>query len=91
MAEQSIALRDQKQAILHYKGALKVLPDDTNVMIALARLHLQQNEVDECQKICAEILKHDESHEGASVMMADLSFLQVKSIECFTQSLCAYR
>lgn len=79
MAEQAIGLRDQKQAITHYKGALKVLPDDLSVMISLARLHLQQSEVDECQKICAEILKHDETHEGASVMMADLSFLQVKS------------
>lgn len=80
MAEQAIALRDQKQAVLHYKGALKVLPDDPNVMIALARLHLQGNEIDECQKICAEILKRDETHEGASVMMADLSFIQVKSL-----------
>lgn len=79
MAEQAVGLRDQKQAILHYKGALKVFPDDPTVMIALARLHLQEHEVDECQKICAEILKRDETHEGASVMMADLSFLQVKS------------
>lgn len=78
MAEQSIGLRDQRQAMMHYKGALKVTPEDPNVMIALARLHLQENEVDECQKICADILKRDETHEGASVMMADLSFLQVK-------------
>lgn len=80
MGEQAIALRDQKQAVLHYKGALKVLPDDPSVMIALARIHLQGNEIDECQKICAEILKRDETHEGASVMMADLSFMQVKSL-----------
>lgn len=79
MAEQAIGLRDQKQAISHYKGALKVLPDDLSVMIALARLYLQENDVDECQKICTDILKRDDTHEGASVMMADLSFLQVKS------------
>lgn len=77
MAEQSVGLRDHRQAIQHYKGALKVMPDDSSVMIALARLHLQHNDIEECQKICAEILKRDETHEGASVMMADLSFLQV--------------
>lgn len=41
MAEQAIGLRDHKQAMLHYKEALKVLPDDSVVLIALARLHLQ--------------------------------------------------
>lgn len=79
MAEQSIGLRDQRQALQHYRGALKVIPDDLNVMIALARLHLQENEIDECQKMCAEILKRDENHEGASCILADLSFLQVRS------------
>ncbi|XP_058826203.1 tetratricopeptide repeat protein 21B-like [Topomyia yanbarensis] len=74
MAEQSIALRDNDQAIHHYKEALKLTPDDTSLLAALARSYMQVNNMDQCQAICAEILQHDSNNEAASVMMADLSF-----------------
>uniref|UniRef100_A0A336M386 CSON011277 protein n=1 Tax=Culicoides sonorensis TaxID=179676 RepID=A0A336M386_CULSO len=78
MAEQSISLRDNVQAIHHYKEALRFSPQDLTIMAALARLHMQVNEMDQCQRICAQILEQETSdpseHEAASVMMADLSF-----------------
>ncbi|XP_031631527.1 tetratricopeptide repeat protein 21B-like [Contarinia nasturtii] len=74
MAEQSILLRDNNQAIIHYREALKYSPDDIKTVTALARLHLQVNDVMECQNMCTKILKHDPNNEAASVMAADLSF-----------------
>lgn len=41
MAEQSIGLRDNHQAIAYYKEALKFAVDDTKTMAALARIYLQ--------------------------------------------------
>lgn len=74
MAEQSIALRDNYQAVVHYKEALKYSPDDTKIITSLARLNIQVNDVVECQNMCMRILKLDPNNEAASVMMADLSF-----------------
>lgn len=77
MAEQSISLRDNQQAIVHYHEALKYSPNDLKDMTALARLYMQVNNVTECQEMCAMLLKFDVSNEAASVMMADLSFRRV--------------
>ncbi|XP_053697755.1 tetratricopeptide repeat protein 21B-like [Sabethes cyaneus] len=74
MAEQSIALRDNEQAIHHYNEALKIIPGDVNVLVALARAYMQLNNMDQCQLICAEILQKELNNEAASVMMADLCF-----------------
>lgn len=74
MAEQSIALRDNHQAISHYHEALKYTPDDIKIITALARLCMQVNNVMDCQAMCTKILKMDPNNETASVMMADLSF-----------------
>lgn len=81
MAEQSISLRDNQQAIVHYHEALKYSPNDIKIMTALARLYMQVNNVTECQEMCAMLLKFDVNNEAASVMMADLSFRRV--ILCF--------
>lgn len=74
MAEQSILLRDNHQAISHYQEALKYTPDDIKVITALARLCMQVSNVLDCQAMCTKILKMDPNNETASVMMADLSF-----------------
>lgn len=74
MAEQSIMLRDNHQAINHYKEALKYSPDDIKIVTALARLYMQVNNTIDCQTMCTRILKIDPNNEAASVMMADLSF-----------------
>lgn len=80
MAEQSIALRDNYGAIVHYKEALKYSPDDTKIITSLARLYMQESDVTECQTMCMKILKLDPNNEAASVMMADLSFRGVSRI-----------
>lgn len=41
MAEQSISLRDNQQAIIHYQEALKHSPNDLQIMTALAKLYMQ--------------------------------------------------
>lgn len=77
MAEQSINIRDNEQAIQHYKEALKCIPNDSQIMASLARLYLQVNNMDQCQYMCGQILQTDINNEAASVMMADLSFRRV--------------
>lgn len=77
LAEQSVALRDSYQAVIHYKEALRYSPDDLKIMTPLARLQMQINNSIECQTICSHILKIEPNNEAASVMMADLSFRKV--------------
>lgn len=79
MAEHSISLRDNSQAIHHFNEALKCTPQDITVMAALARLYMQVNNMDECQQTCTQIFHIDSNNEGASVMMADLSFRRVSN------------
>lgn len=74
MAEQSIQIRDNEQAVHHYKEAIKYSPQDPTVISALAKLYLNNNQMDQCQQTCGMILEIDPNNEVASVMMADLSF-----------------
>ncbi|XP_055680428.1 tetratricopeptide repeat protein 21B-like [Lutzomyia longipalpis] len=74
MAEQSIHLRDNDQAVHHYKEALKFSPQDITILASIARLYMQVNNMDQCQQTCGQILQIDPNNETASVMMADLSF-----------------
>lgn len=79
MAEQSILVRDNDQAIHHYKEAIKFSPQDTTQQASLAKLYMQLNNMQECQNVCALILDVDPNNEGASIMMADLSFRRVRT------------
>lgn len=74
MAEQSMMVRDNEQAIQHYKEAIKFSPQDITQQAALAKLYMQLNRMQECQNICALILDNDPNDESAQIMMADLSF-----------------
>lgn len=74
MAEQSITIRDNDQAVHHYKEAIKYSPQDPTIICALAKLYMQMNDNDQCQQTCGMILEIDPNNEVASVMMADLSF-----------------
>lgn len=73
-AEQSIMIRDNEQAILHYKEAIKFSPQEITQQASLAKLYMQLNRMQECQNICAMILDNDPNDESAQIMMADLSF-----------------
>lgn len=74
MGEQSTMIRDNEQAIQHYKEAIKFSPQDTTQQASLAKLYMQLNRMSECQNICALILDNDPNDESAQIMMADLSF-----------------
>lgn len=74
MAEQSIAIRDNEQAIHHYREAIRITPTEVSLLAALARTYMHVNNMDQCQSTCATILQTDPNNETASVMMADLSF-----------------
>lgn len=74
MAEQSMMIRDNDQAIQHYKEAIKFSPQDITQQAALAKLYMQLNRMQECQNICALILDNDPNDESAQICMADLSF-----------------
>lgn len=79
LAEQSISVRENDQAVLYYKEAIKFAPQDLILFAALARLHLQMNNMEQCQQVCGQMLQMDTKNEAASVMMADLSFRKVRS------------
>lgn len=78
MAEQSISLRENENALQFYKEALKFSPEDVQILCSLGRLYMQMNFMDLCRDICSQILRIDSNNETASVMMADLSFRQMK-------------
>ncbi|XP_050099284.1 tetratricopeptide repeat protein 21B-like [Anopheles aquasalis] len=77
MAEQSMAIRDNEQMVMHYKEALKFAHGDTSVMASLARIYMQLNQISECQAMCAQIFQLEPKNETALVMMADLAFRQM--------------
>lgn len=78
LAEQSMSVRENDQAVLYYKEAIKFAPQDLVLFAALARLHLQMNNMEQCQQVCGQMLQMDSKNEAASVMMADLSFRKVR-------------
>lgn len=77
LAEQSVNLRENDQAIQYYKEAIKYAPSDVVVMGALAKLYMQRSAMEQCQQVCGQMLQVDSKNEAASVMMADLSFRRV--------------
>uniref|UniRef100_F7FMX1 Tetratricopeptide repeat domain 21A n=1 Tax=Monodelphis domestica TaxID=13616 RepID=F7FMX1_MONDO len=53
-------------------------PLSPQVTLELAQLYLIQGDLDACEHHCAVLLQSDQSHETASVMMADLMFRKQK-------------
>lgn len=77
MADQSLKLKDNPQAIVHYKEALKYSPNEIGIMSALARIYMQSGLYSNCQDICSAILRLEPNNDVASVIMADLSLRKV--------------
>lgn len=77
MAQQSINLRNNDQALKCFKECLKYRPNDISVLSSLARLYMQMNSMEQCRDVCMQIFQIDSNNEAASVMMADLSFRKV--------------
>ncbi|CAH1154815.1 unnamed protein product, partial [Phaedon cochleariae] len=78
LGEMAIVLKNNEQAISFYKEGLQVSPDNKTILVALAKLYMQINYLELCQKTCSTILKIDPENESASVMMADIAFRKVR-------------
>eukprot|EP00928_Gymnodinium_smaydae_P093057 TRINITY_DN7707_c1_g1_i1.p1 TRINITY_DN7707_c1_g1~~TRINITY_DN7707_c1_g1_i1.p1 ORF type:complete len:1369 (+),score=395.70 TRINITY_DN7707_c1_g1_i1:73-4107(+) len=67
--------RNLEYAIGYYGETLR--NDDTHEksILALARIHLQKNELDICEKQLTTLLRVDPSHEEASMLMAELMMM----------------
>ncbi|KAK3857879.1 hypothetical protein Pcinc_020970 [Petrolisthes cinctipes] len=74
MAEHASNQRDFDRAIKLYKEALTYDPDHPSTLLALARLYMQTNDLDQCQYTCMTLLRTDKENDSATVMMADLSY-----------------
>nr|CAD7440821.1 unnamed protein product [Timema bartmani] len=77
MAELANSLRDYSSSIKWYKEALTYIPDDASTLVALSRLHMQVNDLEQCQSTCMALQKADADNDAATVMLADLAFRKV--------------
>uniref|UniRef100_A0A8C6SLI7 Tetratricopeptide repeat protein 21B n=1 Tax=Neogobius melanostomus TaxID=47308 RepID=A0A8C6SLI7_9GOBI len=64
--------RGYEHAVKFYKEALVYCETDRKVMLELARLYLNLDDVDSCQEQCNVILMNDQFNEDATLMMANL-------------------
>ncbi|XP_037703418.1 tetratricopeptide repeat protein 21A isoform X2 [Choloepus didactylus] len=76
--EHYLAEKEYTKAVRSYKDALSYSPIDNKVVLELAQLYLLQGHLDLCEQHCAALLQTEQSHETASVMMADLMFRKQK-------------
>ncbi|KAM6170606.1 tetratricopeptide repeat protein 21A [Rhynchocyon petersi] len=74
LGEHSVQEKDFSRAEQAFKDALSYSPTDDKVMLDLAQLYLLQGHLDLCEQHCAALLQTQQSHEMASVMMAELMF-----------------
>ncbi|XP_027210397.1 tetratricopeptide repeat protein 21B-like isoform X1 [Penaeus vannamei] len=74
MAEHAANQREFDQAIRLYKEALQYDPEHAPTLLALAKLYMQINDLDQCQYTCMTLLRSDKENDSATVMMADLSY-----------------
>ncbi|XP_070546763.1 tetratricopeptide repeat protein 21B-like [Ptychodera flava] len=74
MAKHSTEQRDYERAIKLYKEALVYSDTDGKAMLELARLYLQQDDLDSCQHQLMQLLQSEKENDAATVMLADLMF-----------------
>ncbi|XP_019763181.2 tetratricopeptide repeat protein 21B isoform X1 [Dendroctonus ponderosae] len=77
LGEMAISMKSNEQAVSYYKEGLTVSPNNTSILVALAKLYMQMNYLELCQQTCAIILRIDQDNEAASVLMADIAFRKV--------------
>jgi tetratricopeptide repeat protein 21B len=62
-----------------YNEALRHNETHSGSLLALARMHIEAGNMDQCQQQCVLLLKHDPDNEEASVMLAELMFHKVRA------------
>ncbi|XP_023227553.1 tetratricopeptide repeat protein 21B-like [Centruroides sculpturatus] len=74
LAEHWSSKKDFNQAMKYYKEALAYDNDNTELLLALAKLEMSANNLEAARQYCTTILKNDKENDGATLMMADLMF-----------------
>ncbi|KAF5300446.1 hypothetical protein FQA39_LY02245 [Lamprigera yunnana] len=77
LSDVSVALKDNEGAVLLIKEALLMFPDTIKLLSNLASLHIQMNNLELCQQICAQLSRIDPDNEDATVMLADIAFRRI--------------
>lgn len=72
-SEMFLAKDDRKSAVESLNNALELNPGDPKVLLALAKLHLEDGNNDKCREVCQQLLKADDKCEDAALMLAEVS------------------
>ena len=72
MAEHCITQREPEKAIKLYKEALIYTEKDGKAMLELARLYLNQDELDACQHQLVQLLQTDKENDAATVVRLNM-------------------
>lgn len=73
----AVLTKNKEQAVTYYKEGLVISPNNIPILVALAKLYMQMNQLELCQQTCNTILRIQPDNEAASVMMADIAFRKV--------------
>ncbi|CAG0886786.1 unnamed protein product, partial [Cyprideis torosa] len=74
MAQHAVTERNWEKAIKLYKEAISSYPEDSDSLLALARLYLTVNDLDQCRQCCQTLIQLGKESTAASGMMADVAF-----------------
>ncbi|CAH1164953.1 unnamed protein product [Phyllotreta striolata] len=77
LGEMALMTNKTDQAINFYKEGLDMMPNNINVLVALAKAYMQVNNLDLCQQTCAQILKQNSTNETASLLLAEIALRKV--------------
>ena len=66
----------QQRALRFYNEALKHDNANEQALLALAELHKERNELDQCQNQCVTLLRIDSTNDTATMYLAELMFLK---------------
>ena len=74
LAEYYRSIHQLDKSLQFYNESLKYNESHEKSRLALARLHLLNNDLDACQSQCVTLMRLDPSNKEASLMLADLMF-----------------
>ena len=74
LAEFYKSINDSDKSLLYYNESLKHNEGHEKARLALAKLHLQNGDLDACQSQCVTLMRMDQNNKEASLMLADLMF-----------------
>ena len=73
LSDSSLRNDDRKGAVEYLNSALQLNPGDPKILLALAKMHLEDGDNDKCREACQHLLKVDDKCEDAALMLAEVS------------------